>query len=73
MPKAFAIASRSKGISMAVIAGIVGNEAETVKRSGADDGRSWTWRSRAQGGAAALEPEPRGRAATWRGFALDSA
>ncbi len=32
MPKALAIACRSKGISMAVIAGIVGNEAGTVKR-----------------------------------------
>ena len=46
---------------MAVIAGIVGKEAEAVKRSGADDGRSWTWRSRAHGGAYAFANEPRGR------------
>ncbi|MCY4585566.1 MAG: hypothetical protein OXB98_05955 [Bryobacterales bacterium] len=42
---------------MAVIAGIVGNEEETVKRSGADACRSWTWRNCAQVTAAALEPE----------------
>ena len=57
MPKALAIACRSRGISMAVIAGIVGNEEETVKRSGADACRSWTWRNCAQVTAAALEPE----------------
>ena len=54
MLKALVIACRVSDISMAVIAGNVGNEAEAVKRNGADDGRPWTWRSRAQGGVAAL-------------------